>query len=84
MHAKATENLSLFGRGLIYVGLQAANVAQIASHHYVGAFFVGFLISLVWSRNVKDISSRSGWAGVVYSLGAALGTVIGMHIAGAF
>lgn len=74
----------LFFQGCIYVGLQAANVVQLARHHYVGAFIVGFLISLVWSRNVKDISCRSGWAGVVYSFGAACGTVIGLFISGSF
>lgn len=74
----------LFGQGCVYVGLQAANVVQLARHHYTGAFVVGFLISLVWSRNVKDISCRSGWAGVVYSFGAAVGTVLGLFISGSF
>ena len=76
--------VSLFMRGVVYVGLQAANVVQLSKHHYVGAFVVGFLISLLWSWNVKDVAARGGWGGVVYAAGAALGTVLGLFIAGAF
>lgn len=75
---------ALFFRGVVYVGLQAANVVQLAKHHYGGAFVVGFLISLLWSWNVKAVATRNGWAGVVYSFGAAVGTVVGLYIAGAF
>lgn len=75
---------ALFFRGVVYVGLQAANVVQLARHHYVGAFIVGFLISLLWSWNVKAVATRDGWAGVVYSFGAAVGTVLGLYISGSF
>lgn len=74
--------VSLFARGVIYVGLQAANVVQLSKHHYVGAFAVGFLISLLWSWNVKDVAARGGWGGVVYAGGAAVGTVLGMWLSG--
>lgn len=72
----------LFGQGVVYVGLQAANVVQLARHHYGGAFVVGFLISLLWSWNVKGVAHRGGFGGVVYATGAAFGTVIGMWLAG--
>lgn len=74
----------LFGQGVVYVGLQAANVVQLARHHYVGAFIVGFLISLLWSWNVKGVAFRSGWGGVVYAFGAAVGTILGLFVAGSF
>jgi len=70
----------LFGQGAIYVGLQATNIVQLARHQYAGAFVVGFLISWLWSWNVKGVVFRSGWGGVIYALGAAVGTVIGMLI----
>jgi len=73
----------LFVQGMVYVGLQAANVVQLARHHFVGAFVVGFLISLLWGWNVKGVAFRCGWGGVVYAAGAAVGTVIGMFIGGA-
>ena len=68
----------LFVQGALYVGLQAANVVQLARHRVGPAFVVGFLISLLWSFNVKGVAFRSGWGGVIYALGAAVGTVIGM------
>ncbi len=68
----------LFLQGLVYVGLQAANIAQIAKRHYVGAFLVGYLISWLWSLNVKGVAFRSGWGAVWYALGAGCGTITGM------
>ena len=72
----------LFAQGAVYVGLQATNIVQLARHQYIGAFAVGFLISLLWSWNVKGVAFRSGWGGVTYAAGAAVGTVIGMTIGG--
>jgi hypothetical protein len=69
---------ALFAQGWIYVGLQATNIAQIAKRHFVGAFVVGFLISWLWSWNVKGVAFRSGWGAVFYALGAGCGTVFGM------
>lgn len=68
----------LFVQGTIYVGLQAANFVQIAQHNVIGAVFFGFLISWLWGWNVKGVAFRNGWGGIVYALGAALGTGIGM------
>ena len=73
---------ALFTQGCVYVGLQAANVVQLARHHYTEAFVVGFLISLLWSWNVKGVAARGGWGGVVYASGAAVGTVLGMFLSG--
>ena len=80
----ARSALQLFAQGIVYVGLQAANVVQLAKHHYVGAFVVGFLISLLWSWNVRGVAFRSGWGGVVYAAGAAVGTIAGLFLAGSF
>lgn len=81
MTSPSTSNFWLFLRGVLYVGLQAINTVQLAEHRYLGAFVVGFLISLVWSFNVRQVAIRSGWAGAVYALGAAVGTVGGLYIA---
>jgi hypothetical protein len=72
--------LILFGQGVVYVGLQAANVTQLALGHYVGAFVIGFLISLLWGWNVKGVAFRNGWGGFVYALGAGVGTLAGMFL----
>lgn len=71
----------LFIRGLVQVALVSANTRQIAAGRYSGAFIVGGLISLVWwSNSSKDRPDFKG-AGVVYALGAASGTVLGMWLA---
>jgi hypothetical protein len=72
--------LVLFGQGLVYVGLQATNVVQLARQHYIGAFVVGVLISWLWGWNVKGVAFRNGWGGFIYSLGAGIGTVCGMFL----
>jgi hypothetical protein len=71
----------LFFRAYIQVGLVAINTYQLAHGYYLGAFIVGFLISLVWSYNVKSMAFGSFADKVSYALGAACGTVTGLYIA---
>lgn len=74
--------LRLFFRGWLIVTLTAANVVQISARHYGPAIVVGFLISLVWWHNSRNAArSDLPWSGVVYALGAALGTASGMILA---
>lgn len=73
----------LFARGWLIVSLTSANVRQINGGHYLGAFAVGCAISGVWwfnSRNAAHTDSPLAWA--AYSLGAGIGTVTGMYLAG--
>jgi hypothetical protein len=75
------DSLSLFGSGMLQVSLVSVNTYLISHEHYVGAFFVGFLISLVWSFNVKKIAFGSWSDRILYALGAAVGTILGLYIA---
>lgn len=76
-----TARLSAFGRGFLIVMLTAANVAQIASRHYGGAFCCGFAISWVWWRNAKGAAhDRVPYLRECYALGAGCGTVAGILI----
>jgi len=71
----------LFTRAFVQVFLVAVNVSQIAAGHYVGAFLVGGAISWLWFSNAKTAGrSEDAWGRVVYSTGAALGTVAGMGL----
>lgn len=73
--------LSLFGRAFVQVALVAANVSQIATGHYAGAFVVGSLISFVWFLNARSAGrSELPGAAVVYALGAGCGTAMGMFL----
>lgn len=73
-------HLSLFVRGFLVVALVAMNTYQLAHQHYLGAFVVGFLISLTWWYNAGS-SGRSADRkdGFFYAFGAAVGTVTGLY-----
>lgn len=75
------EGLRLAARGFVIVILTATNVYQIAHEHYIGAFVIGALISVVWFGNAKN-AGRSDVAGAAwwYGLGAGLGTIAGMAL----
>ena len=62
----------------IQVSLICLNTWQIANREIIGALIVGFLISLVWTFNVQDISTSSLGDKVAYSFGAMIGTATGL------
>jgi hypothetical protein len=73
----------IFWRGWLIVTLTAMNVRQIAGGHYLHAFIVGFGISLVWWFNSRNAAkSELVGAGLVYAIGAGLGTLTGMYLGG--
>lgn len=75
------ENLSLFGTGFLQVALVGINTWQIAHAKWFGVFVIGFLISYVWSWNVKKIAFGGQTDRLVYALGAASGGVVGLMLA---
>lgn len=80
MKVQLKENIKLFITGFIQVVLVAINTYQIAHEKYEGVFVVGFLISFVWSFNVKKIAFGDIWDRVIYSSGAAFGAILGLII----
>lgn len=76
-------HLRLFLRGYVIVTLTAFNVNSIAHHLYAQALLGGFGISFIWFGNSKTAAhSDLRFAREVYALGAALGTITGMALAG--
>jgi len=69
-----------FSTGLIQVMLVCVNTWQIANEKYLGAIIVGFLISLVWTLNVRAAAFGTIWQRLSYCLGAATGTALGLTI----
>lgn len=67
-----------FGLAWLQVTLISLNTWQIANKKIVGALIVGFLISLVWTFNVQDISKSTLHVKMLYALGAMLGTATGL------
>jgi len=62
----------------LQVTLICLNTWQIANSKFIGAMIVGFLISLVWTFNVQDISKSCLKSKITYSLGAMTGTASGL------
>lgn len=75
------DSLRTFWRGFLIVTLTAANVGQIAGHHWAGAFVGGFGISFVWWTNSRTAShSDLKYGRELYAAGAGCGTVFGMWL----
>jgi len=72
------EKISLFITGFTQVLLVAANTYLISHEKYVAVLLVGFLISMVWSWNVKKIAFGSTIERVIYSSGAGIGALSGL------
>ena len=68
----------LFFTGALQVALVAANTWQIAHEKWIGMFFIGFGISFVWVFNVKRAAFSNWKEKIIYPLGAAFGTIIGV------
>lgn len=73
-------HLSLAATGCVQVALVALNTYQISRGVVLGTFVVGFLISFVWSWNVRRIAFGGMADRIAYATGAALGSVAGLGI----
>ena len=70
--------LSLFSTGFIQVYFVSVNTYFLAKEMYLGVLVAAFMISLIWSFNVKKVAFGSTPDRVVYSIGATLGSLIGL------
>ncbi len=71
------KNIYLFGVCYIQVLLVTINIWQITHSEYIGMFIVGFLISFLWTVNVKTIAVSTFENRIFYSLGGACGCISG-------
>lgn len=72
--------MKLLLTGFIQVLLVTANTVMIARGNYYGVLCVGFLISFVWTWNVKRVVFGGMSDRLLYSAGAALGGLCGLFI----
>lgn len=72
------QSLSLFLTGFVQVFFVSVNTYFLANETYVGVFFAAFMISLIWSFNVKKVAFGSLADRIIYSLGATAGSLIGL------
>ena len=69
---------SLFSTGFIQVYFVAVNTYFIANEMYLGVLIASFMISLIWSFNVKKVAFGSTTDRVVYAFGATCGSLVGL------
>lgn len=76
--SKVGPSFSLFATGFIQVYFVSVNTYFLANEMYLGVLVAAFMISLIWSFNVKKVAFGSGIDRVVYSIGATCGSLIGL------
>lgn len=80
MTEQLKSDLKLFSTAVLQICLTAINMYQVSHQKWLGALFVGFGISWLWTRNVNKVAFGVLRNRIVYASGAAVGTVIGMAI----
>jgi hypothetical protein len=70
--------MKLFTTGFMQVFFVAVNTFFISKEYYVGVFICGFIISMIWSWNVKKIAFGTNKERFIYALGAGLGSLFGL------
>ena len=77
-------NWQLFKTGFLYVFLLSANTLAIARLFWVGIAVFGFLISYLWTVNVRRVTVSTRANRLAYAMGAMLGGVAGVFIVNFF
>lgn len=72
------QNLKLLASGFLQVYFVSINTVFLSKGFTIGVAFAGFLISFVWSFNVKRIAFGNMKDKIIYSTGAAIGSVLGL------
>ena len=69
---------TLFLTGAIQVYFVSINSYFLSKEFYLGVTFAAFMISMIWSHNIKKIAFGTLMDRVLYSLGATVGSVAGL------
>jgi len=70
--------MKLLTTGFLQVYFVAINTVFLSRSNYTGVLVAAFLISFVWSWNVHRISVSTWKEKIIYSAGAALGSLAGL------
>ena len=70
----------LFLTALLQVTFVSMNVVFISGHYIIPMLVTGFLISLIWTLNVKKVAFGTWVDRITYSTGAMCGTGLGFYI----
>lgn len=72
--------MKIFFTSFIQVFFVSANTYMITQKNYLGILICSFLISLLWTINVKNISVSNTKQKIIYASGAACGSIFGVII----
>jgi hypothetical protein len=72
--------MKLFITGFTQVFFVAINTFFISKAIYGGVLICGFLISFVWSWNVKKVAFGNMQDRIWYSFGAGVGSLVGLIV----
>jgi len=70
----------LFITALLQVSLVSMNIAYVSRGYLVAMGITGFLISFIWTLNVRKVAFGDFYDRISYSAGAAVGTLFGYFI----
>ena len=73
------DRIKLVTTGFTQVFLVVLNTYFITREFLFGILACGFLISFVWSHNVKKVAFGSEWDRIIYSLGAMTGSILAFY-----
>jgi hypothetical protein len=71
--------IQLFGTGMLQVFFVAINTVFLSKSIYLGVGFAAFMISMVWSYNVKKVVFGTLTDRVAYAAGASAGSLFGLY-----
>lgn len=74
------KNWKLFLTATCQVTFVAMNILFISNHRIIPMLITGFMISLIWTFNIKKVAFGGITDRIVYSTGAMLGTGLGYLI----
>jgi len=71
---------TLFITGFMQVFLVVLNTYFIGKEFIIGVIICGFLISYIWSHNVKKVAFGSEAERIIYATGAMCGSIVGFYL----
>jgi hypothetical protein len=72
--------MKLFLTAFAQVFFVSINTYFLANEMYLGVLLAAFMISLIWSFNVKKMAFGKNTDRLVYATGAAFGSVAGLWV----
>ena len=72
-------NIALFTKGFLQVYFIVINTYMVAFGSVLGVFVTSFAASWVWSLNVKSVAAGDANTRMIYSTGAAVGSVLALY-----